>query len=1397
MKKSLSLILFFLLLSASIFAQINVAAVPSAANCSGNGSITVNASNGTPPYTYWITPTSGGLTFSQSSNVFTGLASGTYNISVTDANSAIGTANNVTVAGNYIEPSLSYNMNGCALVVSVQNGKAPFSYSYSSTGAVGTFTNNVPATSNTFAGLANGDYWVRVTDACGNFYTLPVHVTHPSISAINYSCGNVSPNGATSTVSLVNVLGGTPPYTYQLNTINGVLTSNNGIFVNATICPPPYFIVKDACGVKDSVLVDCGNILLNQTCTNCNAGTATLVASGGFAPYTYNYVSGGVVVSSNTDGNFTGLPTMGTGWSFTVTDGCGRTASRDVACLDIAPTFSACPFTGTINVSLENPYATLNPQYPVTIDCPNCPTTPIILTAAAPTATFTGLSTGVNYAFLASDNCGASIAENILLQPDSLVIEENHTCNSITVTKPVPAVGVTYFLYLQGNLIDNNSTGVFNGLSLGNYTLSVITQSCPYDSLIVPIQSQNLPLTRCLTPTTDANCNFAWKVDLTGNPASQGNYVVLGAGMNPQGPAYIFTLKPGNYNVNAQSLCGSTQMTLPNVNFNLQATAAASCPNGGIITATGGRTKADWDAITNNSANTACQNIDDVYALYTLGGVLVASNTTGIFSNLPTGLSYYVLLKAGNAVGNCFFDSVHVSIPSYQQLNATLNANVVCGGAANGSIAVNLQGGFAPYTYAITTPLGVPVTTANNNQTFTNLAAGTYTVQVSDGCGITSEYTLNVGELNFKLTYQRFCNGTIQLIAPKIVGATYAWTNGSGANVGSTYNPIVNSSTSDTYSLTVSANGCNYSTNIAVPASPQNSVTADAGIDIHAAFTFPSATTNLAAVPATAPAIGSWQQINPSAGTATIANIFSPTSSISVFQPGTYTFVWNVKDSCADADTVVVIFTNCQFSNPIVGTVSGTPVTCPEDTTLIHINWTGGAGIFSFSWNTGDSTTQFWGYSGTNYSVLITDSSGCETPVTITGSVPAPIGVGGFINLTKPITCNNESNATLDIITTTGIPPFLYNFNGGSFGSQTNYTNVWSDWFTFIIQDSRGCRDTISYYVNNPPALVVNLTSKNVSCKASKDGKVTANVQGGVQPYQYQWSNNATVNPIENLGAGTYTVYVSDANGCVATNIIQLSKLANVDIKILSKADAVCSKPLGSAWVAATGGNGDYAYSWATNPPILGQYANGLDSGSYKVYAYDTQNCIDSMTIKIGDTPPPVVAFTTNPTDIKLMEDTEIQFITDCKNTKYFHWDFDDSRSSTIQNPYHNYEEPGTYKVRLVGVEPQGVCSDTAYKTFQIYTKGTFYIPNAFSPNDDGNNDVFQIIGEGVADFGCVIFDRWGEEVFHFASVNDKWTGWDSKKGKASPEGVYTYKLFARTTEGRILNKAGTITLIR
>jgi gliding motility-associated-like protein len=1396
MKKSLSLILFFLLFSVSVFAQVNVAAFPTAATCSSNGSVTVNASAGTPPYTYILTPASGGLSLSQANNIFTGLASGAYNITVTDANSAMGTANNVTVGGNYIEPTLSSAMNGCNLVVTVQNGKAPFSYSFSNTGAVGTFTNNTPAASNTFSGLATGDYWIRVTDGCGNFFTLPVHVTHPQITTINYACSNVSANGATATVSLVNVLGGTPPYTYQLNTINGVLTSNNGIFVAAAICPPPYFVIKDACGEKDSVLVDCGSINVNVVCGNCTAGTATLTASGGFTPYTFNYVNNGAVVSSNSTGIFSGLPSNGTGWSFTITDACGRQTNKEVACLDISTTFAACPFTGSVTVALEPPYSTLNPQYPVTVSCPTCPTTSLILTAASPTAVFTGLSSGTNYAFLASDNCGDAVGQNIFLQPDSLTIQETHTCNSITVTQPTPSVGVTYFLYLQGSLVDNNSTGVFTGLSLGNYTVSVITQSCPYDTLVVPITSQNLALTRCLTPTTDANCNFAWKVDLTGNPASQGNYVVLGGGMNPQGPGYTFTLKPNTYTVNAQSICGSTQLVLPNVNFNLQATTAGNCPNGGIITATGGRTKLDWDAITNNAANSACQNVDDMYQLYTLGGVLVASNTTGVFSNVQTGLSYYILLKAGNAVGNCFFDSVHVSLPNYQQLNTTVTANAVCGGG-NGSIVVNVQGGFAPYTYTITNPPSAPVSSANSSQTFSSLTAGTYTVQVNDGCGITSEYTVNVGTLSFPLQYVLSCNGTVQLLAPNVAGATYAWTNGAGANVGNTYNPTTTHSASDTYSLTVSSNGCNYSTNITVPASPAAGVVADAGIDIHAAFTAPSSNTNLAATPAPAPATGFWQQINPSSGTATIANMFSPTSGITVSQAGTYTFVWTVTDGCTDKDTVVVTFTNCQFSNPIVGTVSGTPVTCPEDTTLITVNWTGGAGVFSFSWNTGDSTTQFWGSPGVNYSVLVTDSSGCETPAIITGSVAAPIGVTGFIYLTKPITCNNESNATLDIITTSGVPPYYYNFNGGSFGQQTTYTNVWSDWFTFIIQDSRGCRDTIQYYVNNPPALVVNLTSKNVSCKASKDGRVTANVQGGVQPYQYQWSNNATVNPIDNLSAGAYSVLVTDANGCVSTNIIQLTKLANVDIKLLSKADAVCSKPLGSAWIAAVGGNGDYSYSWLTTPPTLGQYANALPSGNYKVYAYDTQNCIDSMMVKIGDTPPPVVAFTTTPSDLSIMEDIEIQFTANCQNTRYYHWDFDDSYSSILPNPHHNYEEPGTYRVRLVGVEPQGVCSDTAYKTFQIYTKGNFYIPNAFSPNDDGNNDVFQVIGEGIADFGLVIYNRWGEEIYKFKSSSDNWDGWDSNRGKPAPEGVYTYKMYGRTTEGKLLNKAGTITLIR
>ena len=120
----------------------------------------------------------------------------------------------------------------------------------------------------------------------------------------------------------------------------------------------------------------------------------------------------------------------------------------------------------------------------------------------------------------------------------------------------------------------------------------------------------------------------------------------------------------------------------------------------------------------------------------------------------------------------------------------------------------------------------------------------------------------------------------------------------------------------------------------------------------------------------------------------------------------------------------------------------------------------------------------------------------------------------------------------------------------------------------------------------------------------------------------------------------------------------------------------------------------------------------------------------------------------------------------------------------------------GTYTVTLSANNGYGICNTTYSLLFDIIPDGDIYIPNVFTPNGDGANDVFAAMGAGISLFDLQLFDRWGKIIKTFTSISDTWNGKD-KNGIDAPEGVYVYKLFVKMNDGRQLERGGSVTLLR
>jgi gliding motility-associated-like protein len=224
-------------------------------------------------------------------------------------------------------------------------------------------------------------------------------------------------------------------------------------------------------------------------------------------------------------------------------------------------------------------------------------------------------------------------------------------------------------------------------------------------------------------------------------------------------------------------------------------------------------------------------------------------------------------------------------------------------------------------------------------------------------------------------------------------------------------------------------------------------------------------------------------------------------------------------------------------------------------------------------------------------------------------------------------------------------------------------------------------------------------------------------------------------------------------------------------------------------------------------------YANG-DSVNYcfdkagvypvKVFLIDSNGCKNTVqapfSIEVYPRPEPAIYF--SPSVVTLLHN-EVEFNSTYNNgpITYWHWDFGDymntSDTANTQNASYTYTYVSNYPVMLIATNIYG-CTDTVYRTISVTEEFTMYIPDVFTPNGDGLNDVFNVRGAGFVEegFEMLIFDRWGQLIY---KTNDVYKGWDGKvKGVDAKNDVYVYKIRCFTTVQNIKKEfVGHVTLYR
>lgn len=990
-------------------------------------------------------------------------------------------------------------------VISSSAGDAPYLF----------FLDNNPVpfpTGNFINVLSGGIHTVIVLDGLGCRDTVSFVINGPAPLDISLSATHVLCNGDNSGILSALASGGTGAVAYAWrNCLGGpvfggatqtdlfagcytvTVTDENGCTAtqSATLTePPPYsFVVQ-----QDSV-----------SCFGLSDGTASIVVSGGTAPYTYFWDNGAMTdIATNLNAGFHFV---------TVTDANLCAATTFVRVLEP-------PILMLVNTLVQG----------ATCFGGNNGAARVIVTGGTPMYQYnwndpanqtneqaTMLNAG-SYAVTVTDWNGCTLtASATVSSPPQLLVGfvnvANENCAGDCIGQgtisPSGGVGGYSFVWSDNNIPVGAQTAT--NLCPGTYTATVsdgngCTASAQFDILpATPISAQF-----SVTPPTCAGLS-------NGSIAAQ-----VGGGV----PPYTYLWSNGNISPTPQNLpCGPQALTV---------TDALGCT--GVF-----------------SVNLDCPQTIDILSIVPQNVSCFGGNT-GSVTVLPQGGTQPIVflwndpnnqtqptaqnLLAGqytvtvtDANGCTASASAQVSEPP-QLLVSTSVTSASCLNAGDGTATANPSGGVAPYTFS----WGATGTT----QTISNLAAGTFFVTVTDAnqCTVSASATINQPAtiVSVSATQTRFAcfgesDGQASVSASGGNGApfVFSWSNGqSGGGASGLATGLYTVTATD-------SRGCS-GTQIVVIHELDS-------IELRVAYIPPTCAgynDGIVGVVLVDGGLGmgdstqyNYQWSLPGAANSTLVNGFSS---------GTYSLIASDLQGCTGSISFTVI-----APEAVSLQLAAQNVSCfgYSDGSVQVTGVQNAVGAVSFQWNNNGSAALIDSLPIGNYSVTATDSKGCTAVASAMLSQPDAMTLGFA---TQPLKCAGEINGSISTVVTGGMPVYVYQWSNGA--TSASLMNIGAGTYQLQVSDQNGCVVAGSVSVIEPNPMLISVEFTEPRCFGGLDGRIRLHVSGGTLPYRYGINGGALggSDVFIALGAGTYNVMVSDANGCTASTTATIGQPPPVEV---------------------------------------------------------------------------------------------------------------------------------------------------------------------------------------------------------------------------------------------------------
>jgi gliding motility-associated-like protein len=1139
--------------------------------CTGNntGSIDLTVNGGTTPYFYSWSNGNG-------TQDLTNVIAGTYSVIVTDNNNCqvfdtltITQPSNI-LTGTFTQTNvLCFGQSTGAINLTVSGGTVGYSYAWS---------NN--ALSEDITGIPAGFYSVVVTDGNGCTFNTSAIITQPAQGVqITSNITNVDCFGNSTGAIDLTLSGGLAPYTYAW--------SNSATTQDITGLIAGNYVVQitddNGCFSQTSYQVSQANqplalstVMTPEGCYGGNNGGLDLSVVGGTSPFTYAWTgpSGYTATSQDLLNVYTGI------YNVTVTDanGCSAQLSDTVSepaayALSHVITNVDCfgNSTGAVNLTVNGG----TPGYAYNWN--NGTTTQDISNVLAGT-----------YSVVVTDANGCTLHDTVsITQPGFATtlssVVSNVSCQgglngSINLTVVSANTGLTYLWNNQAVSEDISNLGA------GTYTVTVTDANGCVNTLSSTVTQ---PAVLTLSSTTiNPLCtdSLNGSIDLTVNGGTSPYTYLWNTTATTED---ISGLLEGTYFVtvtdtNGCSATSSIQLVDPSPISSSYTSLSAQC-NGG----------------TNGSVNVTVSGGSPGYSYVWSNGP-----TTEDLSNVGAGT--YTLTITDNH-GCTHTQLATVGQPSNPITLSAAITNIGCFGTSTGAIDLTVTGGTPNYTYS----WGNGMVT----QDLVNMNIGSYDVMVYDanGCFTNATYTISqpTNPLTLSITGNNITcyagnNGSVDLTinggqAPYSIN----W------NTNATTEDLINL-TAGTYSVTVvDANNCSMNASIVLIAPVEPLTITSAVLTNVTCFNQSTGSINLSISGGSFPYSYAWSN---NATSQDLLNIPAGGYSVSITD----------FNGCTTSGTYSIT----QPSSGAVISYNVQDVSCNGGTNgSINVNVVGGTLPYTYFWTNNAATTQdLFGIGAGSYTLNVYDDSSCLTVATI--SVNQPIQAVTPSTVISAVSCYGFSNGSIDLSVVGGTPGYTYVWNTGA--TTQDISGLVSGTYTVTITDANGCVSTHSYVVTQPSApLTLNTSQVNVLCYGNASGFINLITTGGTSPYSYAWSNAATTEDIFNLLAGTYSVDVTDLNGCTASTQVTITQpAAGISLQETHVNVTCYGANNGSIDITPSGGTPGtspaYSYLWSNTATT--QDITSLIAGTYTVLVTDNVGCSYTQSIVVSQPLAPLVA---------------------------------------------------------------------------------------------------------------------------------------------------------------------------